>query len=346
MNIIENAIGSFFDGLSSHTFTPLGKAICQITAQMICLPVECAEGLSGIASDISGTDKTSTMAKLMDKVDKVISGKSFRFSGTTINTPDMLTLFKGLGFAIAFLFFLFAFINLVTQERLTIEQFLKEFIKLFLGFFMIDKSNELYKALVALGAGINKSSYSAITKADVDIVGPDLEKNIYKSLTKIFLGGGGIEDIGGVAQSFWFLVLCFALIVIPMFVAIALVWVALWATMFEINLEIRIRGVFLPIAFGLFSDDGFRGAGARYFKKFLAVCSQGAAVTVLAGLLSMCFGAVIDASFGHMSFKGIDTNIKLFFTIFKAVPLICGLAFATIGLLKKTREVMNDVFGV
>ena len=42
--------------------------------------------------------------------------------------------------------------------------------------------------------------------------------------------------------------------------------------------------MFFPIAMGLMSDDGWRGAGGRYLKKFLAVCCQSAVLVVIGGL--------------------------------------------------------------
>lgn len=228
------------------------------------------------------------------------------------------TFFQGIGMAIALLFFLMAMIDLSTSERLTLEFFIKFFSKLVIALFLIDMAPELVNKIVEFGDAVMTQMSNSNGFEETD------------ELIKQYRNYLETSD----PRTHWILLIVqsactVGLIYIISFVVIVVAYIVGFTRL----LELGVRGAFMPIALGLIADDGWRGPGGRYIRKFIAVCVQGAALIVISTVSSKAMGMT-----GVDVVSGNDGG-------FIGLLSIAGLAFATISMMFKSIGIINDVFG-
>lgn len=223
------------------------------------------------------------------------------------------------GMAICILFFLLALNDLAMSDRMNLEMFIKFFSKLAIGAFFCMNC----KYLVNLGLGLTDWVKGIVITAKDTTVPDDLGKI---DVTGLLSGGQWILTVLAVGLIGLVLQLAFA-------VAAACAMVACFSRIMEIGL----RTAFLPIAIGFVSEDGWKGAGGRYLKKYMALCVQGPAMIVIAKLQTAIITQPLKAFIA-----GTGSSAQLLTSV---IPLI-GITFATVGLLFKSIGVINDVFGV
>lgn len=228
------------------------------------------------------------------------------------------TFFQGIGMAIALLFFLMAMIDLSTSERLTLEFFIKFFSKLVIALFLIDMAPELVNKIVEFGDAVMTQMSNSNGFEETD------------ELIKQYRNYLETSD----PRTHWILLIVqsactVGLIYIISFVVIVVAYIVGFTRL----LELGVRGAFMPIALGLIADDGWRGPGGRYIRKFIAVCVQGAALIVISTVSSKAMGMT-----GVGVVSGNDGG-------FIGLLSIAGLAFATISMMFKSIGIINDVFG-
>lgn len=90
------------------------------------------------------------------------------------------------------------------------------------------------------------------------------------------------------------------------------------------QIEICVRTIFMPIALGFLTDDGWRGPAIRYVKKYIACYLQGP--IILACVYVYCI----------LTGPGTEFDFVGFF----------ALAFACAGLIQKSSSIANDIMGV
>ena len=100
--------------------------------------------------------------------------------------------------------------------------------------------------------------------------------------------------------------------------------------------------MFFPIAMGLMSDDGWRGAGGRYLKKFLAVCCQSAVLVVIGGLCAYLMRTLAQTVISNIQNTGGEVNLTLLVGNFS---LMLGVGVAMISAMMKSIGIVNDMFG-
>ena len=109
----------------------------------------------------------------------------------------------------------------------------------------------------------------------------------------------------------------------------------------------------MPIACALLSDDGWRGAGGRYIRKFIGICAQGAVMVVIGQLTGGIMGAICSSMKSSMRAK-VDTAIAnagtkpgfgLVIDIVESTVAIVGIGVACVSLMFKSIGIVNDVFG-
>lgn len=241
--------------------------------------------------------------------------------------------------AIAVLFFLVSLIEFAMSDRLTIESFVKFFAKLAIAIGCISFCSELTTGIedfgnamsafvvehANLGTELNNGTLSLTD--DVTLWEDAMVNSVTSAGDDLSLGKG----IGLMLEA----MLPYALM--------SLVGIVVGAILIIISfsrfLEMSLRAAFMPIAIALISDDGWRGAAGRYIRKFVAICAQGALLTVLMNILQggipICFGWEITAT-------GINfNNINLFVSI----TYVIGFAIAVVSLMFKSIGIVNDVFG-
>jgi hypothetical protein len=239
--------------------------------------------------------------------------------------------------ALAAMFFIFALIDLVRSERLTVELFIKFFGNFAIAWGMILAAPTLYTATVNFGntlgqwaaevwSGLSGSSFNIPSKSDfynnlayyVQLDKSDPEYQSWISLFPTALVTAGP-----------LVLVCLGLTVATYFIA------------FSRLIELAVRGAFLPIAFGCMSDDGFRGAGGRYLRKFIAICAQVAVLVTIANVTTYIMGTVgsiVTSTFtssAHLSLK----------SMISAAFIMVGVGFASVSVMMKSIGLTNDIFG-
>jgi predicted deacetylase len=101
--------------------------------------------------------------------------------------------------------------------------------------------------------------------------------------------------------------------------------------------------MFMPIAFALISDDGWRGAGGRYIRKFIAVCAQIAVLIVVAkitaGVMSLSTEEVLSAIQEAADYNSLTEAMS------KQMTICVGVGFASTQAMFKSISIISDAFG-
>lgn len=241
--------------------------------------------------------------------------------------------------AIAVLFFFISLIEFAMSDRLTIESFVKFFAKLAISIACIFFCSELTSGIEQFGnafstfivenanLGTSLSDGTMSLTSDVTAWEDAMVASVINSGDDLSLGKG----IGLMLEA----MLPYALMsLVGLVVGAILIIIS-----FSRFLELSLRAAFMPIAVALIADDGWRGAAGRYIRKFVAICAQGALLTVLMNILQggipICFGWEITAT-------GINfNNINLFVSM----TYVIGFAIAVVSLMFKSIGIINDVFG-
>ena len=281
------------------------------------------------ASNIAGTTSDFAPTEVVQSIQ----------SGFNQFTSTILEALKPTGYALCFLFFLIALIELAMSERMTMEFFAKFFSKLAVGYAAVYFSDKIFSICQDMG---EKMALFISDKCSTTLNSMETSK----SITDVFL-----EYVSNNGASSWLPLLAIGLAVgVPAVLVAAGVFVTTYIICFSRMLEISIRGMFLPIACSLLSDDGWKGAGGRYIKKFLAVCCQGGILVMIGSLGSL---AIREAY--NYAVKGIanynmtgDDGSAVFGLIGKIVSVfivLIGIGLAIVSLMQKSIGIVNDVFG-
>ena len=118
------------------------------------------------------------------------------------------------------------------------------------------------------------------------------------------------------------------------------------------SLEIIIRGAFLPLGIAALAEDGWRGAGGRYFKRLFALMLQASLILFISlaisfirdsmlknmidGLYGSTTGTVME-SFGSF---GVAILAPLISTLFILAVTVAGIA-----AMFKSIQMANDIVG-
>jgi hypothetical protein len=236
-----------------------------------------------------------------------------------------------LGVVICFACWLFAVFELVIQDRLTPETFVKSFARLGIGMVLCDLVPEIYKGIISFGEMFGQGVQSAVGSSSM----PDFSSYQFSNECA--------------APTAWMAIMMDAIIMVCMTLLIAgAVIIVSYIVQITRVFEMSIRGAFLGVAFGMLADDGWKGAGGRYIKKFIAVCCQGGVLVLIGNLISGLEGAVAKQSFDSLiGTGGLDPIVILENTgdYFVCIFTLAGIALAGISLMFKSLGYVNDIFG-
>ena len=259
------------------------------------------------------------------------------------------TVMQGIGLAIALLFFLIALLELITQDRLTIEYFAKFFGRLAISVALIlicptlvEKISDFASAFSTEVSGIDFSGSFIDGSNNLS----DAISSKEGEINDIFSGMG--EGLNWIIMLVEF-IMTFCVISI---VSLVLMVVAYILALTRI-IEMTARGVFLPIAFGLMSDDGWRGAGGRYIRKYVAILCQGAVIVVIAKVMTALMVSVFTTQISQMAANvgdgGFATDLmETAATVGNPIGLLLfllGICIAGISVMFKSIGIVNDLFG-
>lgn len=218
-----------------------------------------------------------------------------------------------LGIAIAVIFFLISVLQLVTEDKFTPEFLVKFAAKFIIALCVILWSRDILTYMIDFGdafaTDVANRAKGLLEVAETGTFSADaLEKLIknhwiyhYKNVGWDGCPGVGTKSdakgiaLWGIWESFqyWmegnmlgiFKFVSFLLNAIVMFIVVTRV------------MELYVRGAFLPVAAGLMSDDGWRGAGGRYFRKLMSLATQNAAIMIVANVASVMISSALESIF-------------------------------------------------
>lgn len=265
------------------------------------------------------------------------AGSNIIGMGTIINNVlnnfqnGLYTSMQPVAIAISMIFFLISIIELANSDRFSLEQFIKFFSKFVISFFLIVNC----KALVE---GINEFGTDFMGLIGGASINGDELSGTGEFRTSIVNAFEDAEDI-----SFMDPLIIMVVTVAPMSLATMAMTVVAYVVAASRAIELIIRSSMMPIAFGLISDDGWRGAGGRYIKKYLALVTQGAVLVLIGKVVNAIMGEVGKTLIDIM--HTADTKEKLYAAIPVALIIIVSVGFAAVTTMFKSIGIVNDVFG-
>lgn len=285
------------------------------------------------------------LVKIADTVASVINAANGSVSGDIIAGEAIGSLSKNMkatvevignslqptGYALCFLFFLIALVELAMSERMTMEYFIKFFSKLVIGVAAVFYWYDIYETFRGLG-----NALSGI----ISTSGPGVE-------TTIDLHPAFNEYVSGEGASSWLILLVGSVLIgapllITSFVIVGVVYVVVFTWL----LEFSIRACFLPIACSLLSDDGWRGSGGRYIRKFIGVACQGAVMVTVSKLTSDSLYSIVS-TLGNSAANvtDADENFKFLTDLAQTIIVVVAICVATVSVMFKASAIVSDVFG-
>ena len=301
------------------------EAGAETAARIITGSFEQLQSLSdGILSIVQGTDGTTQIATVSGQVHSTV-------------TETVLPALQGVGYAVATLFFLLGLIDLLRNERLTTEMYIKYFINLFAAIFFISYSPELYTTILNFGNALGSKVAEVFELASDAWTIPTREQITTTILERSKLKSdvaGHLDIWGTMFQSF--------LIGAPVYLICLVLKLVTYMIAFSRLLELAARGTFLPIGFAMITDDGMRGAGGRYLRKFIAICAQVAALVVIAGITTLIFGTIGQGITDNILAADATWDIP---DLMGQIVVMVGVGVASISVMFKSIGIINDAFG-
>lgn len=254
-------------------------------------------------------------------------------TNTLVNTIQPIA--AGIGSVISFACWLFAVIDLAIQDRLTPETFIKSTARLGVGLTLCANVGVLTKGMDDFGDAFCTSIQSAINSKDIEVT---TFSSMECSNPQAWVG---------------VVIYC---VLLAGFILLAGIIVVCCGYIVQITriFEIKIRAAFMGIPFGMLADDGWKGPGARYIKKYLALCCQGGVLIIIGNLTTVLLGAcsknIIDDLLKYGSGGGggsLDVSAMLSSggdALLSCITLV-AVALAGVSIMFKSLGYVNDVFG-
>lgn len=322
-----------------------------------------------------GEQDWSFLTDIEAKIRAFVVGSAGTEGGTATGIMQYMA---SVAIAISMVFFLISILQLVTEDRFTPEFLVKFFAKFVIAFCVIIWSPDIFAYMIdfgdafASGAAKWAQELSDTTEAFDSSVLEAVVKNHsiyhYKNV-----GWDNYEGIGtksdakkmllyGLFEAFPFWMEG-ATLGICKFITYILNAVVMFIVLTRI-LELYIRGAFLPVAAGLMSDDGWKGAGGRYFRKLMSLATQSAVIMVVSNVIgvmvssamSNIFTSSILSKYGVKHCKTLEdlsTCTKCLAQISAPIDLpvlkpmvICAIVcVAGIAMMFKAASLMDDLWG-
>ena len=245
----------------------------------------------------------------------------FNANGTVGATlGEIQTALKVVGISICVLYFIMALVDLGMSDRMTLELFIKFFSKFAVGIGCI----QLCDAFCTLGMGLSNEVSAIISNTNL---GGDANINADKEAF--------IEAmIKGLGKNWLIIIATSAIFIFLLTILYGICTIVVYVICFTRLIEMCLRAVFMPVALGAMSDDGFKGAGGRYIKKFIALCLQGPALIAI--------GQIMGTLCTNMMTYAVSNSSAGLFAAF--IPSL-GVTIASIGVMFKSIGIINDVMG-
>ena len=274
-------------------------------------------------------------------------------------TTRALLITRPLAAIIAFVCWVIGLYELLVQDRLTPETLVKSLARFGVVFVLSDNTFTIYTFIKGFGKGLNEDFMGVFTTtgtgAALDAGNTIKVTTLQESLAELATPEGFISstllNAVTMAGGTWILPLVYAIIIaIPILLFAGAYYLTICLIQCSRLIELEIRAMFLPISFALLADDGWRGAGGRYIKKFVAICCQGVILIGLGGMAQTLMMTVIKNECSELfcgSMVQLLDNLANLDPggIFIGICMMWGVGIAIISLMFKSINLVNEVFG-
>lgn len=274
-------------------------------------------------AETSITESITTLCNVGSEMSAVFTGgDSFGLGAAaeavqTMIKDKVLGVGASLGVVICFACWLFAVFELAIQDRLTPETFIKSTARLVFGMVAIDIATTIYDGLIEFGNLFSQAIADAVKDGTPTVsLSFDLDPDEWFTAA-----------VNAIMFNTVTLLATGAMLVVSYIVQITRA------------IEIAIRGGFIGIAVGMLADDGWKGPGGRYIKKFIAVCCQGGVLVLIGAIVSNLMAKIAEHAFT------VPFTIDSIGDWWGAVFVCIGVGLAGISIMFKSLGYLNDLFG-
>ena len=319
-------LGTSAVGIILKMFPTLYETICDFTAQLMVLPI------------IQYNDYTKSTTEIFSSSgDSVINTIQGSVGNITANIQSSLI---SLGYALAIMFFIFQLIELSISERLTLETFIKSFAKLAVGIFFVGNASILYEYIKQFGEAFTSliSKAGGYTGGAATLAPSDIQAQLSDAMIKMCKENGELLWL-----PFFVMGVIVAIIGI---IGILILKIIAYVICITRIIELEIRAAFLPIAFALLSDDGWKGSGGRYIRKFFAICAQAGCIVLIGKIASGINSAILVHITNAMKItSSVKSALALLGAVLSGYIIMFAVGFAIIAVMFKSLQIVNDAFG-
>lgn len=241
--------------------------------------------------------------------------------GRVVST--LITSGSGIGMVICFACWLFAVLDLIIQDRISPETFIKSTARLGLGFALCASAEPIYSGIREFGNSWGDWVLTAFGGEN------EIELSI------------DFSELEGLADNWLILAMNVLMFNTVVLVCAGAMKICAYIVQITRVLEMIIRGSFLGVAFGMTADDGWRGPAGRYIKKFIAICCQGGVLILLGNTTAYLQCQLINEAFRSIGAFNLD-NMG---TYWSATFIAIGVGFAGLSMMFKSLGFVNDLFG-
>ena len=259
------------------------------------------------------------------------SVKKILTENPSVEYPDAMKLVENIynnymvpiGIGITIILFAVKFIEKSSSENFNFDQLFLLGAKLIAAVYLINNGLQIIMMIwgwgiglvntIAGGSGVGIKTGSFIDDATL--------KSIYKNLTDETYPNtpGVLKSIGVMCQ-----------LLVPWLVALILKGVASFLCYSRL-IEMMLRAMAAPVAFGDFFTEGLHGSGWRFLKNFMAIALQGAMIFLICTL----FSSILTSIFSPGTNDSFMTVIVKYFVF----------CFAAVALMFKSLSLSKELLG-
>lgn len=255
--------------------------------------------------------------------------------------------FKMFGVAFALMFSFIGIMELATQDRLTPEMLIKQFARFGAAFAVIIFTDDLCFLLCNFGNAMAKGAGVVVDSAVTESVA---ELNRGAGVGQIYgyivwgIKGGQRKGLGEAISLFMSGVSMW----IPALV-MHIGNVAIFFVVISRGLELAVRSLFMPIPVAFIADDGWKGAGGRYIRKYMSIATQGmviiAVVKIMGNFIKSVSASVLSTIISQIP-AGYDASKVAKEIGFEIMDVVYDTAYwnsaSTVGMIVPSGGVILD----
>lgn len=290
------------------------------------------------------SDAFESMSKMGDIMQGILTSSSTGnvatitqvFSDFLENVRSMVVEpLKVVGIALALMFVIIAIFQLAMEDRMNPEIFVKHFAKFGLAMIAITYSDTLIDYIMQFGNALgNWAGGLSLGGGATGTIPSKLD------MCNVFYSGleAGLCEQWGL---FFDAILNGAIVGIVALVMEAVAYLIAFSRMIELS----VRAAGMPIAMGMLADDGWKGTGGRYIKKFVAICSQSFVLIMIAKVTTGIMATSMCSVLTSMQSIVLSGSGKLLSTMMGGIVISLGVGFSSVTIMFKSIGLINDMFG-